>query len=338
MISENEAGRFSERKIVRWSGAIVLALLFLNCLGLTDLLDVVVNLLFGWAPFFLRAAQELPGMAGALVAALLGSLLVVAILISETSTRPSARGVLLVAVMLLALTAGFAALAVTRQVVALTHSPDPLFGLQSLQRRVRSSQNLHEMTAGALTHGKLQGQPPYANAFDDQGRGQHSWMTKLLPYVGQQDLFDRVRFDRPWSDPANAEAIRTFVPPYRMYFEPEHTDAGLGIAHYSLNARLLNPGRPPRQADLPDGAANTIFAGEVITNVPAWAQPANWRDPALGLNASPQGFGSRRLGGLYVSLADGSVRFLSDEIDPAVLRALATPDGGEKIDSEKLDP
>jgi hypothetical protein len=30
-------------------------------------------------------------------------------------------------------------------------------------------------------------------------------------------------------------------------------------------------------------------------------------------------------------LADGSVRFVSENIDPAVLKALATPAGGEMI-------
>ncbi len=333
-----DAGKLRERKIVRWGGAIVLALLFLNCLGLTDLLDLVVNLLFGWAPFLMHAGLEAPGLAWALVAASLVSLLIAAILVSGPSTRPISRGVLLVGALLLGLTAGFAALGVTRQVVALAHSPDPLFGLKNLHRRVKSVQNLREITVGALKSDRVQNRPSQESMFDDQGRGQHSWLTYLLPYVGQQDLFDHMRFDRPWSDPTNARAIRTFVPPYRLYYEPEHTADGLGIGHYSLNARLIEPEKTPPQADLPDGAANTIFAGEVIQNVPAWAQPANWRDPALGLNKSSQGFGSPHPNGLNVSLADGSVRFLTNEIDPAVLRALATPDGGEQIDLEKLRP
>jgi len=333
-----DAGKLRERKIVRWGGSIVLGLLFLNCLGLTDLLDLIVNLLFGWAPFLMRTAQDAPGLGWALVAASLVSLLIAAIIVWGALPRPIFRSVLIAGALLVAITAGLAALGVTRQVVALVHSPDPLFGLKNLQRRVKSVQNLREITAGALKSDRVRNQAPYESTFDDQGRGQHSWLTYLLPYVGQQVLSDHVRFDRSWSDPANADAIRTFVPSYRLYFEAEHTTDGLGIAHYSLNARLIKPGKRTPQTDSPDGAANTIFAGEVIENVPAWAQPANWRDPALGLNKSPQGFGSPHPNGLNVSLADGSVRFLTNEIDPAVLRALATPDGGEEIDLEKLRP
>jgi hypothetical protein len=33
-------------------------------------------------------------------------------------------------------------------------------------------------------------------------------------------------------------------------------------------------------------------------------------------------------------MGNGSVRFISDEIDPQVLKVLATPDGGEDVEEE----
>jgi hypothetical protein len=52
---------------------------------------------------------------------------------------------------------------------------------------------------------------------------------------------------------------------------------------------------------------------------------------------SPQGFGGPRLaGGAYFSMADGSVRFVSERIETDVLRALSTPDGGEEVDATTL--
>ena len=80
-----------------------------------------------------------------------------------------------------------------------------------------------------------------------------------------------------------------------------------------------------------DGTSNTIYAGEAAGNFKGWGDPANLRDPALGINAGPDGFGSRSPGGANFNLLDGSVRFISDNIDPGVLKALSTPDAGDTV-------
>jgi hypothetical protein len=81
-----------------------------------------------------------------------------------------------------------------------------------------------------------------------------------------------------------------------------------------------------------DGTGNTLFAGEVNNEFKPWSYPANWRDPALGINRSPRGFGgSRASHSAAFMFADGSVRNLSDSTSPAVLKALSTPNGGEVI-------
>jgi len=63
--------------------------------------------------------------------------------------------------------------------------------------------------------------------------------------------------------------------------------------------------------------------------------PINWRDPVEGINKSPDGFGAPWSGGANFMLMDGSVRFLSNGIDPKVLRAPSTPVGGEKVDVDR---
>ena len=74
--------------------------------------------------------------------------------------------------------------------------------------------------------------------------------------------------------------------------------------------------------------------GEVDANFEPWGKPGNLRDPATGLNRSANGFGCVRAARIvFFVMADGSVRELRDDIDPEVLRALATPaacdDAGE---------
>jgi prepilin-type processing-associated H-X9-DG protein len=57
----------------------------------------------------------------------------------------------------------------------------------------------------------------------------------------------------------------------------------------------------------------------------------NWRDANLGINRSPEGFGAPWTGGAHFLMADGSARFVSENIDPKLLEAIATPDGGETV-------
>ena len=91
--------------------------------------------------------------------------------------------------------------------------------------------------------------------------------------------------------------------------------------------------------DFTNGTANTLFIGEVSANFQPWGKPSNCRDPVRGINKSPHGFGGPPgSGGALFAMADGSVRFFSDRVSPAVLKALATPDGGEPIDESALGP
>jgi hypothetical protein len=99
----------------------------------------------------------------------------------------------------------------------------------------------------------------------------------------------------------------------------------------------MGPGKSMRWQDITDGMANTLLVGEVNAEFKPWGHPVNWRDPARGINRSPQGFGGTPYAsGAQFSMADGSVRFVSERIHPDVLRALSTPAGGEEIDASAL--
>ena len=59
-----------------------------------------------------------------------------------------------------------------------------------------------------------------------------------------------------------------------------------------------------------------------------WTKPEDWEFNA----AKPlAGLGSAHPGGFNALFADGSVRFLSKQIDPAIFKALLTIAGGETV-------
>lgn len=113
---------------------------------------------------------------------------------------------------------------------------------------------------------------------------------------------------------------------------------GFGVSHYSTNVHALGGTRRRTKDDFPDGLSETILLGEAAGNYTAWGSPTNWRDPSLGLGQSPDGFGGPWSGNVtIVTFGDNHVRILSNDIDPEVLRALSTPDGGETVNLDNLE-
>ena len=144
---------------------------------------------------------------------------------------------------------------------------------------------------------------------------------------------------RPWNDPKNADNFKGVIPVFVNPVLAERRDAdGFGLSHLAANSWVLSANKSMKLGDITDGTANTILFGEVNSNFQPWGHPVNWRDPSLGLNQVPQGFGGVFKQGVLFVMADGSVRTLKADISLSVLKALSTPRGGEKIDEADFAP
>ncbi len=199
-------------------------------------------------------------------------------------------------------------------------------------RRTQSKNNLKQIGLAAHNHHDVQQAFP-TGLYTEDGTALHSWQTEMLPYMEQAHLYNSLNLDAPWDDPANAPVFRNVVMTYLHPSEPgsQFASDGSAVSHYSLNSRLSAPNQPLTIRMITDGTSNTIYAGEAAGSFKGWGDPTNMRDPASGINAGPDGFGSRSPGGAHVLLLDGSVRFVSDSIAPNVLQGLSTPDGGETV-------
>jgi hypothetical protein len=191
-------------------------------------------------------------------------------------------------------------------------------------------------------HDTNQGFPPGAIA-DKAGLEHHGWQAPLLPYVEELEVYKQVDFNVPWNDPKNRVPMQTQVATYLSPGITEIKDAaGYALTHYAGNSHLFRTNRAFRISEITDGTVNTILAGEAAGNFQPWGHPENCRDPGNGIGTGPDSFGRPHFPPVAgFVMCDGSVRFLSRNIDPAVLKALATPAGHETVeipgDSPRVD-
>jgi hypothetical protein len=234
--------------------------------------------------------------------------------------------------------AGVCLIGIAHQVAWLAAADEPLLG--ETVGATSSEINLKFIAVAAANgSGREPDSFPPGGTFTEDGRMLHGWEVHCLPYLGY--VAKEIDFNEPWNGPRNAPYFRCIIPGFinsQMRSAPLTDADGFGLSHYAANSRVMGPGKGMKVSDITDGAANTILIGEVNANFRPWGHPINWRDPAKGINKSPDGFGGpRSSGGALFAMADGSVRFVNEGVSPTVLRALATPNGGEEVDPSVLE-
>jgi hypothetical protein len=219
----------------------------------------------------------------------------------------------------------------------------------------------HERLAAAL-HGyeKAEGRWPAAAAGGAllPPETRLSWIAAMLPYLGHGDWHKPLEFGDPWNGPQNKPVTkRTLEEVVNPALGPSRTEAGFPVTHYvgvagvgadaaqlkadDPRAGAFGFGRTTRPEEITDGAANTIAVLGVTGNLGAWAAGGNatvrplTKAPYVN---GPDGFGSGQADGMLAGMADGSVRFISKDVDPRVVEQLATIHGGGASPLAALTP
>ena len=184
-----------------------------------------------------------------------------------------------------------------------------------------------------------------------------SWIATMLPYYDHRDWHRELDFGYSWNSPQNRPVTRrplaTVVNPA---LGPATTEAGFPVTHYvgvagiGADAGSLPPDHPRAgifgfgatrgPADVTDGLSNTVATLGVSRETGAWGAGGASTVRALTERPyvnGPDGFGSGQPDGMLVGMADGSVRFMSQDVDPEVLEQLVTIGGGEAATVASLD-
>jgi prepilin-type processing-associated H-X9-DG protein len=175
-----------------------------------------------------------------------------------------------------------------------------------------------------------------------------SFFYSILPFVEQAPLFnqmrasEKARWDGNQLSRLTAVAIETFRNPNLPTELPHATHyvgvAGVGEDAPKLPIRHERAGvfgydRKTRFRDITDGTSNTIMITETNDVDIPWAAGVRTlksltQEPYVN---GPDGIGSPTPGGCNVLMADGSVRFISEDIDPEMMRRLAAMADGKVV-------
>jgi hypothetical protein len=172
---------------------------------------------------------------------------------------------------------------------------------------------------------------PPGGVFNASETAFFGWPVSIMPFVASGPEYDMIDFRLPWNDPRNADVFRRVYPWYLNPSVRQTRDSnGFVLTHYAANSNVLFPNSSQSIDEISDGLSQTILAGEIAEDFPPYAQPGNWRDPAIGINASPRSFGRPTRDGAYLLMADGAVLWIPNSVDATVLRALSTPAGSDE--------
>lgn len=218
--------------------------------------------------------------------------------------------------------------------------------LREFKGQQLTRQNLNQISNGLEAHYKEHEGFPIGGVFarDAAGimRGQHGWMTFLLPYVGEVELYKQIDQSKPFDDVINRGAMSVDV---KVYFaaggDQSKFGPGFAVSHYAgvggevdEGGKLSHLGIFERDVaikrdEITDGLANTLIIGELAGKYPPWGDPENWRSIGRGLNEDDSGFGNSGATGATFLFADGSIKYFSNKTDLKLLQRLSTRDGGE---------
>jgi len=201
-------------------------------------------------------------------------------------------------------------------------------------QRNQSTNNLKMIALAILNYEQANGAFPPAYKADKDGKPLLSWRVLILPYLEENELYTQFHLDEPWDSQHNKPLIARMPQVYRS---PGSKVSDAGKTNY-LTVRgeetVFPANRAISFADIRDGTSNTIMAVEASDDKAViWTKPDDFeygqQDPMKGLvGLWPDGF--------VAAMADGSVRFVWSSIDPAVLKAFFTRNGGEKVGPEAL--
>lgn len=218
--------------------------------------------------------------------------------------------------------------------------------------RTRTYNNVHQIGDAMNGYYKTHKQyPPEGTYRQKDNTPLHNWQTMLLPYLDEGSAFDKLDLTKPYNEGNNAEVMKRRIPAFLASgTDDSPLPNGFAVTHFvalsgqidvegvgRVSVGVFERNGKLKHTDVTDGLGETLVAGEIAYDFPAWGAPGNYRQIGKGLcKGRAGGFGNSDHTGAMFLMADGSVRFISNKVDPKVLQALSTRNGRETVDMNSL--
>lgn len=199
-------------------------------------------------------------------------------------------------------------------------------------RRNGCLNNVRSISLAVLNYESTYGHFPPAYQVDENGVPMHSWRVLILPFLGEQELYEKYDFNEPWDGPNNSK-LAAEIP--KCFQCPEHpAGPGDSTTNYVavIGQETMWPFDRSRKIDeVTDGVANTLLIVESDKNRTHWMRPGDvsLAKLLLGNQANATAISSKHSCVAVVGFADCHTLSVSQEVDRATLKGFLTVAGGE---------
>lgn len=214
-------------------------------------------------------------------------------------------------------------------------------------RQIQCTNNLKRIALALDAYHAAYGCLPPARIPDENGKPKHSWRMLILPFMGQQAVYDAYDFDEPWDSPKNRRLLRERPDEYACpahvahvgRLEREQKDA------YTSYVAVVGPstawpgsiGR--RLRDVTDRTYEAVLIVESATDGIPWMEPRDMTfadalarftsvDPDAPVGHRNEDYFHSQFRGRMVVMVDASTRFVRAGVPSSVWSQMLTVNDG----------
>lgn len=212
-------------------------------------------------------------------------------------------------------------------------------GARSNIARGNFKTQLGRVALGLHQYEEQYGAFPPAYTVGSDGQPLHSWRVLLLPTLGEQDLYAKLRLNEPWNSPHNSQFHQQRPD---VFSHPWFGDSLPGEAHV---VAIVGPETAwpehysAKVRDVIDGTWGSLHLVGYSEAEIHWMEPRDVTSAqVLETIVTPINPAAEAWHGVLVAFVDGNVRLLSKSIDRKILRSLISINGGIRLTGVNWPP